>query len=226
MFCANQAKFPEERRECAIALTGSRHPLGHSAERRQVMGFADLAGLLESWLAMRRRHELTIGPLPQDHPATANFSPGAAAAAWLGKDQLAVLGEVAAERTAGMRLQAPLLMALLDLDLLLARPAPVSRCRQLSPFPAVTRDVAFVADETLSHARVMAVIREARLPHLEHAGLFDLFRDPETFGPERKSMAYTLTFRHPERTLTDDEVNQAHERLRAKLVAELGITLR
>jgi phenylalanyl-tRNA synthetase beta chain len=226
VFAGHPAKFAEERRECAIALTGCRHPHGFSAERKAEIGYADLKGLLESWCELRRLSGVGFRALPADHPAAANFAPGAAGEALLDGESLALLGEAAPRCTDGLRLQHPLLVALVDLDRLLAHVPPPIRCRPISPFPSVTRDVAFVADESLAHAAVMDVIREAGLEHLEKAELFDLFRDPATLGEGRKSLAYTLTFRHPERTLTDDEVNRAHQRLRDKLAADLHVTLR
>jgi phenylalanyl-tRNA synthetase beta chain len=226
VFCGNPAKFAEERRECAIAMGGCRHPQGVSAERKVEMAFADLKGLLESWFDLRRLDGVLFRALPADHPAAANFAPGAGAEVLVGDQPLAVLGAVAPRCVADLRLQHPLFVALIDLDRLLAQVAPPVRCRVLSPFPPVTRDVAFVADEALEHAQVMAVIRDAALEHLEKAELFDVFHDEATLGKGRKSLAYTLTFRHPERTLTDDEVNRAHQRLRDKLAADLGIALR
>ena len=55
--------------------------------------------------------------------------------------------------------------------------------------------------------------------------LFDIF-EGEAVGEGRKSMAYSLIFRSAERTLTDDEVNSAHEKLRQKLERGLGVELR
>jgi phenylalanyl-tRNA synthetase beta chain len=226
VFCGNPAKFAEERRECAMAMSGCRHPQGVSAERKVEVAFADLKGLLESWFDLRRMDNVVFRALPKDHPAGANFAPGVAAEALVDGQTLAVLGAAAPRCVGDLRLQHPLFVALIDLDLLLTQVAPPVRCRALSPFPAVTRDVAFVADETLEHAQVMAVIHEAALEHLEKAELFDIFRDAASLGEGRKSLAYTLTFRHAERTLTDDEINRAHERLRAKLAADLGVALR
>ena len=56
--------------------------------------------------------------------------------------------------------------------------------------------------------------------------MFDIFRDDLAIGKNKKSLAYTLTFRNLERTLTDKEVNKAHERLRQSLERELKVELR
>ena len=66
---------------------------------------------------------------------------------------------------------------------------------------------------------------KAHLPNLERVELFDIFEDA-SIGEGKKSMAYSLVFRSAERTLTDDEVNKAHEQLRQKLAKGLGVELR
>jgi phenylalanyl-tRNA synthetase beta chain len=87
------------------------------------------------------------------------------------------------------------------------------------------RDLAFVVDRRVRHEQVVAAIREVAPPFLESVTLFDVYEGPGI--PEgRKSLAYSLTYRSPERTITDDEVQRAQERIAAHVVAELGATLR
>ncbi|MDW8310894.1 MAG: hypothetical protein RMK20_16100, partial [Verrucomicrobiales bacterium] len=66
---------------------------------------------------------------------------------------------------------------------------------------------------------------EARPAHLQKVELFDVFRG-KNVPPGQKSLAYAFTYRHPERTLTDDEVNTAHEKLVAHLKQHLQVTVR
>ena len=56
--------------------------------------------------------------------------------------------------------------------------------------------------------------------------LFDLFADAQKLGADKQSMAYTITYQDPAKTLTDDEVNQLQEKLRQGLVKKLGVELR
>ena len=69
-------------------------------------------------------------------------------------------------------------------------------------------------------------IAGAKLKNLEKVQLFDIYEDEKHIGPNRRSMAYTLTFRNPERTLTDKEVNKPFEKLRQRLASELKVELR
>ena len=64
-----------------------------------------------------------------------------------------------------------------------------------------------------------------KIPNLEKVEIFDEFRD-EHMGGGKKSLAYSLTFRSPDRTLTDSEVNASHEKVREKLKNELQAALR
>jgi len=88
--------------------------------------------------------------------------------------------------------------------------------------------LAIVLPKSVPQAKVEETIRSTRAPNLESVRLFDLFRDPkgEKIGPEQKSLAYALTYRSAERTLTEKEVNEANELVRKKLVAELACTFR
>jgi phenylalanyl-tRNA synthetase beta chain len=85
--------------------------------------------------------------------------------------------------------------------------------RELPKFPAIGRDMALVVDEGVTHGAIVAAIEAARNIILERVELFDIFRGGPV-GPGKKSLAYSLTFRAADRTLTDSEVNAAHEQLK------------
>ena len=95
-------------------------------------------------------------------------------------------------------------------------------------FPSMTRDIAMIVPESVSHEDVYGEIVRIPEPLLENVRLFDVFagKDSERLGPERKSLAYTLTYRDKSRTLTSEEVNAAHGRIRERLQSELGAELR
>ncbi|MDO4761285.1 MAG: phenylalanine--tRNA ligase subunit beta [Corynebacterium sp.] len=78
-------------------------------------------------------------------------------------------------------------------------PAPV-----LSAFPTLKQDLALVVDEETPAEAVRQTIVEAAGPLLEKVELFDIYR-AENLGADKKSLAFALTFRAPDRTLTDDE---------------------
>ncbi len=220
VFCANPEKFPEERDELGIMLTGRVHPESYSAERRKVYDFFDLKGMLEQLFELRRLQRVVF-----EAAEDPRFLRGVCAAVKIDNKLCGYLGEVNPKLTKGMRLTAPLYAAILQLDVLFNAKTKNTDYQPISQFPATTRDVAFLAPADLENRKVMDFIKNAHVPNLEKVELFDLFCDA-SLGEGKKSMAYTLVFRSSERTLTDNEVNTAHEKLRTKLEKGLGVELR
>jgi phenylalanyl-tRNA synthetase beta chain len=95
----------------------------------------------------------------------------------------------------------------------------------LPRFPAVTRDIAVVVDDVFLAETIPEEVRALADPLVESVSVFDCYRGAPI--PEgKKSLAYTIAYRASDRTLTDDEVNAAHERVRAHLSARFALTLR
>jgi phenylalanyl-tRNA synthetase beta chain len=103
-----------------------------------------------------------------------------------------------------------------------------AKFRELDRYPAITRDIAMIVPEKLTHAEILKVILEPAEALLENVQLFDLFEMNEgtASAASRKSLAYRLTYRSKNRTLTNEEVNVAHAKIRERLKRELGVTLR
>src|SRR5712671_420201 len=122
----------------------------------------------------------------------------------------------------------PVLVAEVNADLFLDRGASAKKFRELGRYPAITRDIAMIVPEKLTHAEILRVIEEPAEPLLESVQLFDLFEGTEGTAPPAsgKSLAYRLTYRAKNRTLTNEEVTSAHAKIRERLKRELGVTLR
>ncbi len=99
--------------------------------------------------------------------------------------------------------------------------------RDIPRFPATTRDIAMLAPLDLAHDRIARTLAGANEPLLAGVELFDVFTDSTgaKIPAEKKSLAYSLTYRSTERTLTADEVNAAHTKLKERL-KPLGVALR
>jgi phenylalanyl-tRNA synthetase beta chain len=119
-------------------------------------------------------------------------------------------------------------VVLAEVELPAAAARSVFKLKPLERFPAVTRDVAFVAPRSMRWAEVVATLNSAREPLLVDVHVFDLFIDPsgQKIPADKKSLACSLTYRASDRTLTQDEVNEAHQRLKKRLTDDLGVNLR
>jgi phenylalanyl-tRNA synthetase beta chain len=210
-----------EERRVAVALTGQRNPLFWSGNDREAkFDVYDLKGLLEEFLEQfglrglnyARRADSTALLLES---ATIN----------LGRFQLGEFGQLLPPLARQYDLRDAVLLAELNLDLLLARRNTAKSFRPLPAFPAIRRDVAMLVPEATTHEAVLQVVKSAKPANLETTDLFDVFRG-KNVPAGQKSMAYAFTYRHAERTLTDAEVNTAHEKLVAQLKQRLQAVVR
>ncbi|MFB7323123.1 MULTISPECIES: phenylalanine--tRNA ligase subunit beta [unclassified Streptomyces] len=96
----------------------------------------------------------------------------------------------------------------------------------ISTFPVATQDVALVVDMPVPAADVEAALREGAGELLESIRLFDLYENAEQLGEGRKSLAYALRFRAPDRTLTVDEASAARDAAVALAAERTGAELR
>lgn len=210
-----------ESTQIGIACSGRLHPERFGDERNQLCDFYSLKGILASWLENRGISGLVCQTA--QHPAC---KPGATAAFCLGNRPIIQFGEATDALVKGFRLRAPLFLALIHLDDLLAAPTPDRVYRELPQFPGTARDISFVAPDTLHHQHILDGIASLKLPLLEKIDLTDIFADDKVLGPGRRSLTYSLTFRDSKRTLTDEEVNRLQDKVRSFLAAEFNLELR
>ena len=95
----------------------------------------------------------------------------------------------------------------------------------LSKFPEMRRDLAIVLDQQVSVAKVTDYIQASAGAWLNAVRLFDVYQG-QGIENGQKSLALGLTWQHPERTLTDDEVNQWVEQVIKHLAQHAGASLR
>jgi phenylalanyl-tRNA synthetase beta chain len=142
-----------------------------------------------------------------------------------GKQSIGSGGQLAANKSSA---PGPVLVAEINADLFLDRSVSAKKFRELDRYPAITRDIAMIVPDKLTHVEILRAIKEPGEPLLESVQLFDLFNSKEGADSisSGKSLAYRLTYRAKNRTLTNEEVTAAHAKIRERLRRELGVTLR
>jgi phenylalanyl-tRNA synthetase beta chain len=216
--------LPDEPRRLTLAMAGPRSNLGWNTPAPELMDFFDIKGVIEILLArLNVIDQVAFTPLTDDE----RFHPGRAARLELRGTQeaIGVLGEL--HPLVRERLELSVSRALaaeLDLDALI-RLTQQTHYVSISRYPATVQDIAVVAALDIPADRVAAVIRQGAGNLLESLTLFDVYTGAQ-IGEEKRSLAYRLTFRAPDRTLSDDALVKVRAKIIKLLEREIGASIR
>jgi phenylalanyl-tRNA synthetase beta chain len=208
-----------EERVVAGCVTGDVLPPQWGTASRQADFFdikADVEALLgrtaDDWLFQ-----------PSHHPA---LHPGQSAEIVQANDpgrRLGWVGVMHPDLQSRFKLETPVLLFELLADELCQTPLPAFK--EVSRYPSIRRDLAFVAPTTVSAATIMECVRAAAGPLLTDLKLFDLYQG-EGIDSGGKSFALALTLQDSSRTLKDDEIETLIGRVVAGVAADTGAALR
>lgn len=204
----------EQQRKLAIAFWGTATATkSWRTERKRLFDFFDLTGALN-----------TLTPLEVRRGKESGFA--LSAGIFQGPERIGQGGQLSSASSGGAT--TPVLIAEIDLAPIAQATEHGKRFKDIDRYPAVTRDVAMFVRPEVTHAEIVRVITAANEPLLEKVDLFDLFmeNDAGALSRARKSLAYSLTYRDKNRTLTSDEVSAAHTRIRERLRSDIGAELR
>ncbi|ALS38163.1 phenylalanyl-tRNA synthetase beta chain [Enterococcus rotai] len=113
----------------------------------------------------------------------------------------------------------------LNLQAIIAEENDALVYQQISKFPAVSRDIALLVDESVTSQELVGTISRNAGKFLQSVHLFDVYQG-ENIAEGKKSMAYSLTFVNAEATLVDEEINQSMEKVEKALVEQFAVTIR
>ncbi len=216
LFLPRDGDLPLERTLAAALYGGPLAPAAPGAEPR-LLDFFDAKAIVQALAAAMR---LDLDYEPSEDPA---LVPGHAAALRLDGDSVGLLGQVHPDVCARFEIDDEVYLFELDLDALASRPRPAPRFVEPSRFPAVAEDLAVVVDEATPAAAVERVLLRQKL--VESAALFDVYAGAPI--PEgKKSLAFAINYRAPDRTLTEAEVARARTGIVRLLQKELGASIR
>jgi phenylalanyl-tRNA synthetase beta chain len=194
---------PEQPWHVAVALAGDREPRGWWGRGRPAV-WADAVQ------AARRVAEAAGVELTVRAGERTPWHPGRCAELLVDGRVVGHAGELHPRVCAALDL--PARTAVMELDVDALPPASVPVGPHLSSFPPVFVDLAFVLDQAVPAAAVEESIREAAGDLLEAVRLFDVYTGPQV-GEGRRSLAYSLTLRAPDRTLSTAEAAELRQRV-------------
>lgn len=183
--------------------------------------FYTLKGLVENVLEVAGIARYDI----QKEQGNKMYHPGRCANFKVGNDVIATFGEANPLLTKNYDITQRVLLAEINLDKIAKYARKNKKYTPIIKFPAVERDISMVVDENVEVGQIEKCIQKKAKKLLEKAELFDVYRN-EKLGENKKSVAYRLLFRVPDRTLKDEEVNGVMKEVIAELEKTLGAELR
>jgi phenylalanyl-tRNA synthetase beta chain len=207
--------LPDEPYHVGILLAGPARPGTWRDQAPPTVDFFAAKGVLTGMLdALAVPWQVTPAPAPEPF-----LHPGRAGRIMAGANEAGWIGEIHPQVAAGWGWSDPIAAFELDLDAV-AQLVHVTSYRDLTSYPEVREDLAVVVAERVSAAEVIDVVRESGAPLLRDAIVFDVYRG-EQAGEGNVSLALRLTYRAPDRTLTDEEVAAKRRKISEALVNRL-----
>ncbi|MED4604346.1 phenylalanine--tRNA ligase subunit beta, partial [Paenibacillus validus] len=216
------SKLPEEKLLLSALMTGKRSEL-HWTGKPGNVDFFDLKGVFErvvSYLGIEGIRYVAAKP--------EGFHPGRTASIEVEEDGVCrVIGTIGQLHPALQQAKdlADTYVLEVELETLAKLAGERFTYRQLPRFPAITRDMALVVDRAVAVGDLIATAQATAGDWLESIQVFDIYTG-DRIDSSKKSVAISLVYRTPERTLTDEEVSELHVRVVAALEASYGAELR
>lgn len=201
-------KLPDEKKKACLGMYGG-------------YDFYDLKGSVETILENLnvKNYEFVA-----DSENT-TFHPGRCAKILSGDKVIGIMGEVHPNVCKNYSMSAKAYIAELDFDTLLALWVSDVEYKPLPKFPAVTRDIAMLVDDSVTVGEIEKIIRKCSGKMLEDVKLFDVYKGAQ-IESGKKSVAFSIIYRAEDRTLTDDEISVVFDKIVSNLEKNLSAQLR
>lgn len=213
-------EMPDEPLCIAGALTGARVDSSWSSARDAV-DFYDVKGIIENLLELLHiRGVKWVADTPETY-----YHPGKSCSVMVGRERVGTCGEIHPNVQENFGIEKPVYAFELDFVKLLALSKQKRSITAPSRFPDSTRDVALLAPDEMPADKLLECINSVKAREIEQVEIFDLYRGAgikEGF----KSIAIRIRYRSYERTLTDDEIVDIHNKVVATLINKLNVSIR
>ena len=220
VFYGHESKSqPDEPTYVCGVLAGKRADDGWNAKFPEY-DFFDAKGAVEQLLSALRLTKVRFKVAdPKKYPW---LQPGRAAEVLSQGESLGWVGNIHPANLQKIGVDVPVVAFELSVEALLRLAKRELPYVDVPTLPGVTHDLAIVVDESVTYEQLVQRISSAGGKLLADVRLFDVYRDPIRVGKGKKSMAFSLTYRAADRTLTSEEVEKAHEKLVNKVLRATG----
>lgn len=216
VFHPRGSELPEEVTRVALVRIGE---VGaHWSGGRRAADFFDVKGLVDDLLRQNRPDATPVWTASAD---AAFLHPGVSGEVRLGETRVGVAGQLHPRIARALGLQGALYLAELDLDPILGEAPQTSKFVDFTRVPTIRRDVALKLPKGTLAADVVAAVRAMGVQVIDNVDIFDVY-EGESVGAGQFSLGLSLTYRAPDRTLTDEEVGEVQTRIVQTLTAQFG----
>ena len=201
-------KLPDEHKNVVLGMYGD-------------YDFYDMKGIIEDLLSVLKIKDAEYVTCTDN----TTFHPGRCAKIEKDGRTIGVFGEIHPYVSKNFGMDIRVYAAELDFNSLYEFYTEDAKYKQLPKYPAVSRDIAMLIDDSINVYEIEKIIKKCSGNILEGYKLFDVYKGAQ-IPKGKKSVAYSVTFRADDRTLTDEEISEVFNKILAKLEKELNAQLR
>jgi len=213
-------KLPEERHDLCLALSGRRKPMQWGENYKEEVDFFDLKGIIEEIL-----QDMNVSNLKFVAHTREPFERECSLTLSIDNEVIGFCGQVARAILDDFGIKDKVFLAELNFDLLSKWSCFEKSFTPLLRFPSSRRDLAIIVDQEILSGDIEESIRAGGKDLVEELVLFDLYQGKQV-PKGKKSLAYSISYRSSQKTLTDEEVEKAHQNIVSRLKKQFGAELR
>lgn len=212
--------LPVEQEHLGIMIRDNGDKVRWDGEKQKGMNFYSLSGILHAMFAELGIHEYTI-----EETEDKRFHPGVCGKIMIGDEKIGLIGQINPNITENLKLPQNIYAMEIEWQKTMIFVNLIHKFTPLPRYPSVIRDIAILAKDDVPSSKIVGVISEAGKGLIEDIRLFDLY-DGEQVSKGYKSLAYSITYRSLNKTLTENEVGMVHEKIVKLLGERLGVGVR
>lgn len=219
-YSVKEGELPREKKMLSALATGLRYSESWSFPEEGI-DFYDIKGSLENLFEGLNIMDFNFLSTPD----TPYLHPGKSSIIMVDNTEIGTVGEVHSAVLDGYELSNNVYIFELDFDLMIKHTFDNKKIKPLSKYPLIHRDIALIVDESVQFKDIYNAINTLSNKLVDNIQVFDVYRG-KSVGHGKKSLAYRIKYQSYERTLTDKEVNNIHEKLVSDLVEKVGARIR